>query len=126
MADKKVLIVDDEIHIVHVVAIKLRNNGYEVVSAETGERGVEIAIRERPIFIVMDINLPGIDGLETIQRIRESEADGNIPIAALTSYTMEGDRQRIMAAGCNAYFEKPIDPLTIVEKIEKALGIRRE
>jgi two-component system cell cycle response regulator DivK len=123
---KKVLVVEDNRDNLRLITYALQREGYEVVSAETGERGVEIAIRERPIFIVMDINLPGIDGLETIQRIRESEADGNIPIAALTSYTMEGDRQRIMAAGCNAYFEKPIDPLTIVEKIEKALGIRRE
>ncbi len=123
---KKVLVVEDNKDNLRLITYALRRKGYEVVSTETGEEGVRMAISERPFFIVMDINLPGIDGLETIRRIRASEADGDIPIIALTSYAMEGDRNRIIAAGCNAYFEKPIDPLTIVEKIEKALGIRRE
>jgi CheY-like chemotaxis protein len=123
---KKVLVVEDNRDNLRLISYALRRSGYEVVSTETGEEGVAIAISERPFFIVMDINLPGIDGLETIRRIRKSEADHNIPIVALTSYAMEGDRQRIMSAGCNAYFEKPIDPLTIVENMEKALGIKRE
>ncbi|MDD2337550.1 MAG: response regulator, partial [Geobacteraceae bacterium] len=73
-------------------------------------------------FIIMDINLPGIDGLETTRRIRASEADGGIPIIAITSFAMYGDRFRVLDAGCTAYFEKPIDPLTIVEKIHEAIG----
>ncbi len=123
---KKVLVVEDNRDNLRLITYALRREGYEVVSAETGEEGVRMAISEKPFFIIMDINLPGIDGLETIRRIRSSEADGEVPIIALTSYAMEGDRNRIIAAGCNAYFEKPIDPLTIVEKIENALGIRRE
>ncbi len=121
---KKVLVVEDNKDNLRLITYALRREGYEVVSAETGEDGVRMAIGERPFFIVMDINLPGIDGLETIRRIRASESDGSIPIVALTSYAMEGDRKRIMDMGCNAYFEKPIDPLTIVDKIEKALGLK--
>lgn len=69
----------------------------------------------------MDINLPGIDGLETTRFSREIKEHEKTPIIALTSFAMVGDRERILAAGCNGYFEKPIDPLTIVESIHKIL-----
>lgn len=92
-----------------------------MISAGTGEEGVEAAVRERPFFIIMDIQLPGIDGLEATRRIRASEANGHIPIIAMTSFAMRGDMERVLAAGCTGYFEKPIDPLTIVEKIEKII-----
>ncbi len=122
---RKVLVVEDNKDNLRLITYALRREGYEVISAESGEEGVSMAIRERPLFIVMDINLPGIDGLETIRRVRASEADGDIPIVALTSYAMNGDRNRIIESGCNAYFEKPIDPLTVVAQIENALGIKR-
>ncbi len=121
---KKVLVVEDNKDNLRLITYALQRKGYEVLAAETGEEGLQKAISGKPFFIVMDINLPGMDGLETIRRIRESEVDGNIPIVALTSYAMNGDRKRIMATGCNAYFEKPIDPLTIVDKIHNALGIK--
>jgi CheY-like chemotaxis protein len=69
----------------------------------------------------MDIQLPGIDGLETTKRIRESEADGEIPIIALTSYAMAGDRKKALKAGCTGYIEKPINPDTFLAEIEKYL-----
>ena len=122
---KKVLVVEDNRDNLRLITYALQRGGYDVVAAATGEEGLRIAIQERPFFIVMDINLPVMDGLETIRCIRASDADGGIPIVALTSYAMEGDRKRIMEAGCNAYFEKPIDPLTIVERIESALEISR-
>src|SRR5512136_701925 len=95
---KKVLVVEDNRDNLRLITYALRREGYEVVSAETGEEGVRMTISEKPFFIVMDINLPGIDGLETIRRIRASEADGKVPIIALTSYAMDGDRNRIIAA----------------------------
>ena len=67
----------------------------------------------------MDVQLPGIDGLEATRRIRKSKIDGDIPIIALTSYTMTGDSERIHAAGCTGYIEKPINPDTIIGEIEK-------
>jgi len=118
---KKVLVVEDNKDNLRLITYALERYGYEVVSAETGERGVELALSEHPFFIVMDINLPGIDGYETTRRIRASEANGNIPIIAITSYAMAGDMDRILAAGCTGYFEKPIDPLTIIEKIHALL-----
>ncbi|ABQ25746.1 response regulator [Geotalea uraniireducens] len=123
---KKVLVVEDNKDNMRLITYALQKVGYEVIPAETGEEGVELAIRERPFFIIMDINLPGIDGLEATRRIRASEADGSVPIIAITSYAMFGDRDRVLQAGCTAYFEKPIDPLTIVERIHKAIGVKCE
>ena len=120
---KKVLVVEDNKDNLRLVAYALKRSRYEVIAAETGEDGVVAAVRERPFFILMDIDLPGIDGLEATRRIRNSEADGSIPIIAITSYAMRGDMERVLQAGCSGYFEKPIDPLTIVEKIHQLLGI---
>jgi len=121
---KKVLVVEDNKDNLQLITYALKRSGYEAIAAETGEEGVELAIREKPFFIIMDIDLPGIDGLEATRRIRCSEADHNIPIIAITSYAMRGDMEKVLEAGCNGYFEKPIDPLTIVNKIHELIGIR--
>ncbi len=120
---RKVLVVEDNPDNLTLVSYALKRAGYEVVAAETGEAGFAAALRERPFFILMDINLPGIDGIETMRRIRRSPVDGSIPIIAITSYAMVGDRERILAAGCNGCIEKPIDPITIVEQIHAIIGI---
>jgi len=114
---KQVLVVEDNKDNFELIAYSLKRAGYEVLWAETGEAGVEAAIREKPYFILMDINLPGIDGFEATRQIRQSAANGDIPIIAITSYAMRGDMEKILAAGCSGYFEKPIDPLTIAEQI---------
>jgi len=118
---KKVLVVEDNKDNLRLITYALERRGYEVIAAETGIRGVELAISERPLFIVMDINLPDIDGYEATRRIRASVSNGKIPIIAITSYAMAGDMDRILAAGCTGYFEKPIDPLTIIDKINALL-----
>ena len=119
---KKVLVIEDNSDNLRLITYALQRYGYEVIAAETGLRGVELAIAERPAFILMDINLPDIDGLEATRRIRKSGADGTIPIIAITSNAMAGDKNQSLAAGCNGYFEKPIDPLTIMDKIHALLG----
>jgi two-component system, cell cycle response regulator DivK len=119
---KKVLVIEDNRDNMRLISYALERSGYAVIGAETGEEGVELAIRERPYFIIMDINLPGIDGLEATRRIRASEADDDIPIIAITSFAMYGDRDKFLNAGCTLYFEKPIDPLTIVDEIHALLG----
>jgi len=121
---KKVLVIEDNPDNMRLISYALERSGYEVLPAESGEEGVELAIRERPFFVVMDINLPGIDGLEATRRIRASKADGTLPIIAITSFAMYGDRDKVLEAGCTAYFEKPIDPLTIVESIHAAIGVK--
>lgn len=122
---KKVLVIEDNKDNLTLISYPLKRAGYEVISAETGEEGVELAIKERPFFIIVDIGLPGIDGFEVTRRIRCSEIDGDVPIIAMTSFAMMGDRERCLAAGCNGYFEKPIDPLTIVKKIHEVIGVKK-
>jgi CheY-like chemotaxis protein len=120
---KTVLVVEDNKDNLQIITYALQRAGYEVIAAETGEEGVELAVARRPFFIVMDINLPGIDGIEATCRIRASVIGGTIPIIAITSYAMRGDREKILSAGCNGYFEKPFDPLTIVDQIHKLIGL---
>jgi len=116
---KKILVVEDNETNMYLIGFILRKNKYEVIEARTGEEGIELALKERPDLIIMDIQLPGIDGLEATRRIRESEIDGSISIVALTSYAMTGDRERALKAGCNGYIEKPINPDTIMDEIKK-------
>lgn len=120
---KKVVVIEDNADNMRLITYALRHAGYEVVQAWTGEEGVEVVKRERPFFVIVDILLPGIDGMETTRLIRASEADGTIPIVAITSAAMAGDREKVLQAGCTAYFEKPIDPLTIVDSIHAAIGV---
>lgn len=116
---KRVLVVEDNQQNMYLISFILENHGYEVLKAMTGEEGVEKAIKEKPDLVLMDLQLPSIDGLEATRRIRKSEADGEIPIIALTSYAMAGDRKKALDAGCNGYIEKPINPETIMSEIEK-------
>ncbi len=98
---------------------KNRHLSHEVIEARTGEEGVELALKERPDLIIMDVQLPGIYGLEATRRIRKSKIDGEIPIIAITSYAMAGDRGKAISAGCIGYLEKPINPDTIMGEIKK-------
>jgi two-component system cell cycle response regulator DivK len=117
----KVLVIEDNEKNRYLISFLLKGAGYEVIEAITGEDGIEMAIREHPDLVLMDIQLPGIDGYETTRRIRASPADEKIPIIALTSYAMTGDRERALTSGCNGYVEKPINPDTIIEEIQKFL-----
>ncbi len=118
---KRILVVEDNEKNMYLIGYILRNNGYEVIEARTGEEGVELAIKEKPDLVLMDIQLPGIDGLETTRRIRESETDDETPIVALTSYAMTGDKEKALNSGCTGYLEKPINPETFMTDVEKYL-----
>ncbi|ETA67415.1 response regulator with CheY-like receiver domain and winged-helix DNA-binding domain [Methanolobus tindarius DSM 2278] len=117
----RVLVVEDNPNNMKLINMVLKRHGYETIGAVTGEEGVEKAGTEKPDMILMDIMLPDIDGLETTRRIRRIESLEKIPIIAITSYAMAGDREKILQAGCNGYFEKPINPLTIMNDIEKII-----
>jgi CheY-like chemotaxis protein len=118
---KKILVVEDNEKNMYLISFIIGKMGHEVIQARTGEEGVDCAARERYDLILMDIQLPGIDGLETTQRIRAGGANTGVPIVAVTSYAMTGDRERLLAAGCNGYIEKPINPETIMEEIASFL-----
>jgi len=117
---KRVLVVEDNEANMYLCSRILKHGGYEVIPAASGKEGIELAIKEKPDLIFMDIQLPDIDGLEVTKKIREEE--GNIPIIAITSYAMAGDREKILAAGCTGYLEKPINPETFLSEIEKYLS----
>ncbi len=118
---KRILVIEDNEANLYLIRFMLEKSGYEVIEAREGAVGVELAGKEKPDLILMDVQLPDIDGLEATKRIRASEADGEVPIIALTSYAMVGDREKSLAAGCTGYIEKPINPETFITEIEKYL-----
>src|SRR5574340_497497 len=118
MKMKKVLVVEDNEKNMYLISFILEKMRHLVLQADSGEKGVELAAREQPDLILMDIQLPGIDGLEATKRIR---GYGDVPIIAITSFAMTGDRERLLAAGCNGYIEKPINPETIMGQIASYL-----
>lgn len=118
---KRVLIIEDNDDNMELIAFILEQNGYQTLKASNGCEGVEMAVAERPDFIILDIQLPDIDGYEVLRRIRTSKSNGDIPVIAMTSFAMTGDRERLLAAGCNGYIEKPIDPRLVISQIKKVL-----
>lgn len=119
MATKRILYIEDNEQNRRLVRKLLKFNGYEVLEAEDGLKGIAVAAREHPDLILMDINLPGIDGMEATSRLKSSPDLADIPIVALTAAAMRGDRERIMAAGCDGYLQKPIDPPLVLETIRQ-------
>lgn len=118
---KKVLVIEDNQDNYRLISYALRRNNYEVIWAENGEEGIKLARSELPFFIIVDVNLPGMDGLEVAKKIRSSEGIEQTILIAITSYAMVGDKEKVMKAGFNGYFEKPIDPLTIMGKIHEII-----
>ncbi|MCQ9377148.1 response regulator [Methyloversatilis sp. XJ19-49] len=118
---KTALVVEDNENNLELITFILHAGGYATRSAITGLDGVAEALRERPDFILLDIQLPDIDGLEVARRIRAGETGAPIPMIAITSFAMAGDRERVLAAGCNGYIEKPVDPLRVMAQIENVL-----
>ena len=121
MADKRVLVVDDEIHIVHVVAIKLRNNGYEVISADNGAEAFELAIRDKPDIIVTDFQMPVMTGMELVTKLRQHEQTKDIPVIMLTarSFAIPKEQQEdLRISGC---LSKPFSPKELLGNIEDIL-----
>jgi len=122
---EKVLVVEDNPDNLRLITKVLERGGYAVTAAPNGADGVALAQKETFSFIVMDINLPDISGLEASKRIRKEGLCKDTPIIAITSYALRGDMTRILAAGCNGYFEKPIDPLNILDEIHKITGRKK-
>ncbi|MCU7849854.1 MAG: response regulator [Candidatus Thiodiazotropha sp. (ex Lucinoma kastoroae)] len=116
------LVIEDNPDNMLLICDILEFNGCGVLKAETGLQGVSMAKELVPDFILLDIQLPDIDGYKVLQRIRASEEARSIPIVAMTSYAMVGDREKLMDSGCDGYIEKPIDPGVVMEQIQRAIG----
>ena len=117
----RILYVEDNFQNKRLVRKMLAARGYEVIEAEDGLTGVEMALHEQPDLILMDISLPGIDGVEATQRIKSFEGTQHIPVIALTANAMRGDRERFLAAGCDDYLSKPISMSELLEMLHKYL-----
>jgi two-component system, cell cycle response regulator DivK len=117
----RVLIIEDNENNMELISFILEVNGDQILKAVNGLEGVLRALHDKPDYIILDIQLPDIDGLEVLKRIRTSEEGKNIPVIAMTSYAMSGDKEKMLKAGCNGYIEKPIDPERVISQIKEVL-----
>jgi CheY-like chemotaxis protein len=124
MAGALILIVEDNDKNRKLVRDVLTFKGYEVIETETGEEGVRLAEERRPHLVLMDIRLPGIDGVEALRRLRAEGTTRGIPVMAMTASVMTEDRQKIMAAGFDAYQSKPINVTDFVAAVAQLLERR--
>ena len=109
MAAERILIAEDNEKNIKLFRDVLQLSGYETLEASTGEQAIELATRHTPDLVLMDIRLPGTDGLEALRRLREDERTADIPVVALTAQAMAGDRERFLEAGFNGYISKPVN-----------------
>ena len=120
----KILLVEDHPDISDFLSRRLTRRGYDVVVAGDGREGVEKARTEMPDLLLLDLNLPVIDGWKVARTLKDDTLTGHIPIIALTAHVMAGDREKIIAGGCDDYHPKPVDFSRLVEQIESALASR--
>lgn len=117
----KILLIEDNEKNRYLVTFLLKSHGYEVLEAEDGRTGIDLAVEANPDLILLDIQLPGMDGYAVAQELRRQNELEKVPIVAVTSYAMTGDKERVLEAGCSGYIEKPINPNTFLSEIEQHL-----
>lgn len=125
MTGNKVLIADDEIHIIHVVAIKLRNNGYDVVSANNGAEAYDLVVEEHPDVIVTDYQMPLMTGIELIEKLRANEATRDIPVVLLTARSFAITEEQQESLGVAACLSKPFSPKELLKSIQDIIYQRQ-
>ncbi len=121
MADKKILVVDDEIHIVQVIAIKLRNNGFEVLTAENGAQALEIAKTHKPDLVITDYQMPVMTGVELIENLRQIEDTAKTPVIMLTARGFAIDQERKNELNIATFLSKPFSPREVLQCVEDVL-----
>jgi two-component system cell cycle response regulator DivK len=115
---KKILYIEDNPQNMYLVKFILETHGYEVFSATDGQDGIDRAAEIKPDLILLDIQLPRMDGYSVSRRLRTNPDLAGVPIVAVTSYAMAGDREKALEAGCVGYIEKPINPDTFMQQVE--------
>jgi two-component system, cell cycle response regulator DivK len=120
---KRILVVEDQPDNRRILRDMLTNAGYELVEAESGEEALTAVETKRPDLILMDIQLPVMDGYEATRRIRLNPELKSIPIIAVTSYALAGDEAKALAAGCTAYITKPFSPRALLAKVQEHLAL---
>ena len=125
MSEKKkltALVIEDNEDNMVLITTLLRMNGFNSIWANTGMKGFQMAQEENIDFVLLDIQLPDIEGTEVLKEIRALDTSaGRVCIIAMTSYAMAGDRERLMSLGCNGYIEKPINPMRVISQIRKVI-----
>ena len=119
MLGERILIVEDNEKNMKLVRDVLQATGYRTLEATTGEEGVELALSQAPALVLMDVQLPGIDGVEALERLRQNERTASIPVLALTAQAMSGDRERFLEAGFDGYLAKPVDLRELIEAVRE-------
>lgn len=116
-----VLVVEDNEMNMQLVEYLLEEGGFRILKATSGEEALEIATADVPDLVLMDIHLPGMDGLAVVRQLRADERTRRVPILALTAHAMRGDRDRFLEAGCDGYISKPIDVGSFIGSISRYL-----
>jgi two-component system, cell cycle response regulator DivK len=119
-----VLIVEDNPRNMTLVRDVLGYAGYRTLEASDGEEGVALARAHQPDLVLMDIQLPGIDGVEALARLRQDASTAAIPVVALTAFAMKDDRERLLAAGFRGYLEKPLTVRELPRQLEALIGVK--
>ncbi|MEN8154434.1 MAG: response regulator [Acidobacteriota bacterium] len=121
-----ILVIEDNEQNLYLITYILEKRGHTIISAMDGESGIKTAGKVKPDIILLDIQLPGMDGYEVAKRLKSIPELNDIPIVAVTSYAMVGDREKALESGCTGYIEKPINPETFTEEVESYLKNRKE
>ena len=119
MTRRQILVVEDNERNMRLFCDVLQASGYRTLEATTGEQAVELVFEHRPDLVLMDIQLPDIDGIEALGRLRADERFASVPVVALTAQAMEGDRERFLAAGFDGYLSKPVDIAEFVATVQR-------
>jgi CheY-like chemotaxis protein len=117
----KILVIEDNEQNMYLCTFILKNHNHTVIQAYDGYAGITIAQKEMPDLIILDIQLPGLDGYAVAHELKSNSQTALIPVVAVTSFAMAGDRERVIAAGCEGYIEKPINPDTFIHEISAKL-----
>ncbi len=119
MAGPQILVVEDNEKNMKLLRDVLQAAGYRTLEATTGSQAVELAVAHRPTLALMDIQLPDMDGIATLERLRADERTASIPVLALTAQAMQGDRERFLAAGFDGYLSKPVNIAHLVATVQE-------
>jgi CheY-like chemotaxis protein len=119
---KRILVVEDDPNIMNLLLILLERQGYEVTGVSSAEEGMTLAAARVPDLILMDVALPGIDGLEATRMLKAGQATGRIPIVALTAQAMKQDEERATRAGCDGFIVKPLATREFLRTVSRFLG----
>ncbi len=126
MVKEKILIVEDNPESMRLLEMVLSAKNYTLLKATDGEEALDMAMREQPDLIIMDIQLPKMSGLEVTRKLRETPAFNHTPIIAITAYAMKGDKEKVIGSGCDAYLSKPINTRELPEMIAEMLLQQRK